>query len=718
MPVIGRYERPDLQLPLDVGFCPDKVATRAAKLNRALDAVAETASADPEHRRAPLSLRSVEWQWLYGYGSGCRFRPDDTEAVVAVRGKNASGKSAFADVVLLGLFGKETDARESKQQPTSVICRGKPDQAVAWTEVVVEVERSLFRIRREFAGKSGGKLAQTAMVTMDGSGAVVKTGKAGVDAWVAGFVELDDFLLIDRRDRDLLSLKNADQKALMDAAMRTSRVQAELDAVDESRRAHKWLGDGMVAAAQAGSAAPDDPSDPALADAMFDARNAAVRATVVRAQLSFAEAARRAAREKRELARRVAEVGPVDPREVPDQELQRLRTRYQAAEAESREADSALRASERAAVSAPSAMPRQQNDSIDYLEEKATKYQKAKEVRTRLDGLGQPCAFNDGCWACVEREGANVDARAGCRRELTDLGVDGTLEEITKKFRGYERRLQDALARADAGERYRAWRESHDRAVSLAQRKREDARSALMAVEKARLQNDMFRSGAAPACPEDQDSGLVEELSRKLALARRTEADARVKASELRALRRAANAQRVRSKALEAAGERCLDKALELKAAHAEAAQRFDERYCEAVEKLAAEANRVLEAAYDGLSVRAEWSSKSSFVFWMSNTRGVTLPVEKASGFERSAVSIAVKAALKRLGYGSSCGWTMIDEATAGYDESNAARLPLLLEAVAERAGSTVIALTHRTIDSVRTVDIEDRSGLALVRFP
>lgn len=717
MSILGRHERGDLQLPMGAGFCPEKVSARAAKVARALDAASSAAEGAAAHAAAAsLSVRAVEWQWLYGFGSGCRFLLDEADRVVAVRGKNASGKSAFADVVMLGLFGKETDARESRQQPASVVCRGKPDDAVAWTEVVVDVQGSRFRVRREFVAKAGGRLAQTAMVTMDGSGAVLHTGRAAVDAWVSEFVDLKDFLLIDRRDRDLLSIRSSDQKALMDAAMRTSQVQAELDAVDESRRAHKWLGDGMVAAAEAGASSPDDPADGALADAMCAAKDAAVRTAVIKAQLVFAESAREAAREKRDIARRVAELGRVEPRPVPADEMRRLRDAAAAAEDESRAAESALRAVERAAVPAPRRPDGQ--DSVEYLEEKAAKYRRAKEVRTRLESLGQPCAFNDGCWACVEREGANVSARADCQNELFELGVAGTLEDISKKCRGYERRLQGAAAAAEAEEGHRAWSESHERAVALARRKREAAAAALLAAETARLQDDTHRFGAR-VCPGDMDSGLAERLAGKLADARRAEADRRVRASELRALRRAANSQRVRSGALERAGRECLEKARALRDSHEEAARAFDERYCDAVERLAEKANEVLEAAYGGLGLRAEWSSRSSFVFWMSNARGVTLPVEKASGFERSAASVAVKAALKALGYGSSCGWMMIDEATAGYDESNAARLPALLGAAAETAGGAVIALTHQTIEGVRTADIEESApGLALLRFP
>lgn len=90
------------------------------------------------------------------------------------------------------------------------------------------------------------------------------------------------------------------------------------------------------------------------------------------------------------------------------------------------------------------------------------------------------------------------------------------------------------------------------------------------------------------------------------------------------------------------------------------------------------------------------------------------LRMQEAMG---GAVSIAVKVALKRLGYGSSCGWMMVDEAAAGYDEHNAAAPPRFLAAAAERSGARVIALTHQTIPNVRTVDIEERAGLALLRL-
>ncbi len=704
--ILGKYIPGDLLLP-DRDTNDDKIAKRAAKVSLAVDAAAASASTQPAVRKS-FALRSLEWQWLYGYGSACRFQPD--APVVAVRGKNASGKSALADVLLLGLFGKETEARESKHAPASVLCTGKPHGSVAWTETVVETGGEHFRIRREFVGTSKGKLSQTAIVTLEGSGEVVESGKTSVDSWVGSFAQLQDVLLVERRDRDLLALRAADQKALMDSALRSDQFQSEMDAVDESRRAHKWLGDALLASSAAlFDSCGDDPDDSELALAMEASAKGGV-SVLLRAKLALAEMAKRASARDRDLERRLAEFGPAEPRIVPGEVLRERRARLEALASISRSADSELRAAEASAAASPK--PPRASESIEYLEEKACKYRRAAAAKELLDRLGSPCAFNDGCWACGQREGGNVKARADAEQELTLLGVSGSTADIRKKCSGYERRLALEVSRAEAEEKHRAWADAHARALARAKRASDDVRDARIELERARLENDLFRRGGRIS-GRREESGLVDQLSKQIAEAKRKGAELRERAGELKALRRSANARRARASALAREGTALVEKAASLKDAHAQAARAFEERYRGAVEELAAEANAVLSGPYPGLTVRADWSNGSSFSFWIAS-----LPAEKASGFERAAVSVAVKAAMKRLGYGTGCGWMVIDEATAGIDKDNLSALPRLLEAVAERARCSVIALTHDTVPGVVTVDIDVEDGRACVRYP
>ena len=703
--MIGSLSDSDLLLGVPghlSGYHPDKVAERSARVLAAVEAArAAAGGAGAGAERGALRLESVEWQWIYGFGEGNSFclGPAGAPATVAVTGKNASGKTAFVDVVSLALFGRESEGRESRGRPASMVGEDKPPGAAAWAEASVEVDGSRFRVRREFSRKKDGKLGRTAMVTSEGSGAIVASGRAETDAWVAGFVTPGDFAIADVRDKDLLCMAPADQKAFMDAALKTGRTQARLDAVSESQKAHAWLGRALVASAE-DSTCPDDPSDEALSGAMYDSKRAAADTCVLRAKLAFANIASAVFRDRRNLAKRLREAaGPVLPRDVGEAELSGLRQRAADAAQARRAAESDMRASERASAAPPA--PARAGESVGYLQDKAAKYRRAVTAAERLRALGEPRAFNEGCWACAEREGGSVRARLECARELEVLGVSGTAEEVAKKARNYERRLLQAQERCDAEARAEEWAAAHGAAVARAARAREASESASRELEKALLERDLHASGGDPAalaCAED--SGLADALRRRLAAARKREAESRVRSSALMALRRTANRQRARSAAYAEAGREMLDKAKALRLAHAQANQRFEDALCDAVERLAGETNAVLSSAYPSLSVRAEWHHRTSFVLWVSKGPGpgARLPVEKASGFERSAVSLALKAALRKTGLASSTGWMLVDEATAGFDDDNAALLPKMLRAIADGTGSHVIALAQRPV--------------------
>lgn len=705
MLILGSF--PETELLLDVpgalDFWPDKVAERTAKISKYIRAIEDTCEIQ-QRSFGSFQIKSVEWQWMYGFGKGNSVSiREDKPITVAIQGNNASGKTAFVDVVTLGLFGKESVKRESKLRPASMVCDTKPNDAVAWIEVVVDVDRSMFRIRREFSSKKDGKLAKTAMVTAEGSGAIVVSGKSETDDWVNRFITHDDFMMVDRRDNDLLSMSPSDQKDFMDMALKTANTQAQLDAVNESQKGHAWLGKGLIAAAESSLINPDDPSNEILSGVMYDAKRASAETCILKAKLAFAKIARKIFSDKRNMAKRLKQIqGVVIPRNVDEVELSGLRKRVADADKLFRAAESELRANERSYVAPPAPQTSSSNDSIEYLEEKTTKYKRASIIKTRLEGLGQPCAFNDGCWACMEREGENVRTRLECEQELHEIGVFGTMDDIAKKTRGYERRLAQAQERMDREVRSLEWSKTHDMIVAKSNETRENLLQVSLELDEAVLARDLYLSGGDPSALEGaEDSGLVEILNKKLSAARRREADLRVKASEFRLMRRTANNQRARANTYMKTGQDLLEKSKALKLSHTQANQRFEDSFCEAVEKLADETNAVLASAYPYLSVEAEWHYRTSFVLWVRNGNGIRLPIEKASGFERSAVSLALKAALKKVGYASSSGWMLVDEATAGFDDANASLLSKMLDAISKETGSHVMALTQRSIEGV-----------------
>jgi len=616
----------ELLLPEGLGFSPDKVAQRNAKTSKAIEAALEARSRGPSER---MRLVSVGWQWVYGYGAKCFFEPGPSGRPCFVRGANASGKSSFSEVVGLALFGAAASCY--------VVNVGKPDEARAWVEASCAVGDRIYRVRREFEAKND-KLAQTATVVEDGTGAVVAAGRPAVAEWVGRFVTAEDFLLLDRRDADLLAMKPAEQKAILDRMCRSEAVQAEMAAANEAKKAFKWMATALESARDAlRAASASDPDDGALADAMLEARLAAREVAVCRAQTAFASSSK--ARASASLAGLVSD--DAVPRRVPGDELARLRDEEGAARSASTAAEARLRDVLRREPPRlrdvlrrePPRQTASKAEDASYLLEKVERYREADGL---FRSIPRPVgAFDPGCWACVERHGADVQRREAAEKRLAEMGV-GDAREVAAKLRGYEARLKKASEEE-------AWEAEVAGAREDAEKAAARHREASEAHREARVASQLFELGMTPAQLRRYSlSKLPSVLQARMRLLLSAQNSRVAAASELKALR------------------------------------------------MARSANGVLGAAY-GIEISGEWTG-SSVAFRFSSPGGAWIPVDKASGFERAVISLALKAGLRELGCGSSCGWMVIDEANSGFDEANAGKLEALLEGISN-LGPTVVAL-------------------------
>jgi DNA repair exonuclease SbcCD ATPase subunit len=664
----------ELLLPEGLGFSPDKVAQRNAKTSKAIEAALEARSRGPSER---MRLVSVGWQWVYGYGAKCFFEPGPSGRPCFVRGANASGKSSFSEVVGLALFGAAASCY--------VVNVGKPDEARAWVEASCAVGDRIYRVRREFEAKND-KLAQTATVVEDGTGAVVAAGRPAVAEWVGRFVTAEDFLLLDRRDADLLAMKPAEQKAILDRMCRSEAVQAEMAAANEAKKAFKWMATALESARDAlRAASASDPDDGALADAMLEARLAAREVAVCRAQTAFASSSK--ARASASLAGLVSD--DAVPRRVPGDELARLRDEEGAARSASTAAEARLRDVLRREPPRlrdvlrrePPRQTASKAEDASYLLEKVERYREADGL---FRSIPRPVgAFDPGCWACVERHGADVQRREAAEKRLAEMGV-GDAREVAAKLRGYEARLKKASEEE-------AWEAEVAGAREDAEKAAARHREASEAHREARVASQLFELGMTPAQLRRYSlSKLPSVLQARMRLLLSAQNSRVAAASELKALRKRANEERTSSGRLSGEAEMCAARAARLKELHAAAASRHGSMYQEAASELARSANGVLGAAY-GIEISGEWTG-SSVAFRFSSPGGAWIPVDKASGFERAVISLALKAGLRELGCGSSCGWMVIDEANSGFDEANAGKLEALLEGISN-LGPTVVAL-------------------------
>lgn len=745
---------------------------RVRKTAAAADCVSQFSEAFEPGKGGLLSFSRLSWNWMLCYGAGSTF--DFSRArrrVVMINGPNASGKSSFLEVLVLALFGEPPPTRASKENAASCINRGAPAVCGAEntpsTRLVFSASGVEYVLRREFRRKKGspeklgacGAWLETAGYGC--SGREVRSGRPAVDRWVSENVgDIGAFMmssmLSQERDSDFFSMRPSEQRDVIDSALNAEGMSKCLDAIDESRRAHKWTADLLeTAAASRKQALPSGTrrdfveSGRSVAEArrrtgeaVAGLWGAAVLHAVRWRRLDLLEA--RAAEEA--AARRdsgdpagVGSAGDAPP-PVPEEPSP-------AASAVDLESDAAALREELSNASAEleALMREPEPDAVPLLEgsaerahfaapapsqsacsmrRKAEKHEarcrRVSELRGLLaasEALEARGPFSKGCPSCESRlrraageTGAPVAADvASARSELAELEA---LEPGIKSAR-YASLAAAAGAWEDADPGWRALRES--RAVLagyLATRREldEKRRDLESRAESASRAAALRRAWDARVAWEGREStaefggltavkpdaggdvlGILDAARVGLsgALSARTSAMSAAKAARrgLRLARehRAAVVDRRigRSRAaaeisrIWEAAEQARRTEAALGHVHALVAEYGETTYRSSVsEALETGVRAVLACMGAGdILLRTEWGQKG-FSFWTDcpSASGVSerLPLEKASGYQRASLGLALRIALSRLGASSvRCSQLFLDEAFGSFDERN-----------------------------------------------
>ena len=209
--------------------------------------------------RTAVTLRYLEWDNLMCYGARNHFDFDALDGRVALlNGANASGKSAFLDVLFIALFGEPTAQRRDftgDAMTVKIIYDNKPDgdSAHALLRLTVEGEGD-FELHRSFtAGARGGTVQPkvTAVYRLPdggdtGSKTVVAEGAVTVRAWVHARVGRPEELLMSTvlSQHDHASFffhKPDDQRQVLERALRMEAITAYEKVLDEAVNAHRYV---------------------------------------------------------------------------------------------------------------------------------------------------------------------------------------------------------------------------------------------------------------------------------------------------------------------------------------------------------------------------------------------------------------------------------------------------------------------------------------------
>ena len=150
-------------------------------------------------------------------------------SIVLLNGANASGKSAFLEVVLLALFGESIPSRTTptagtmKEVADTLINQSRADKAPATTDLVFSVNGAMHRITRTFLGSQDRTVAshKTAVLFDLKANQAIAHGPNLIKPWIDTHIgSIESYLLTamhtQHDDRNFFSLSSAEQMEILD----------------------------------------------------------------------------------------------------------------------------------------------------------------------------------------------------------------------------------------------------------------------------------------------------------------------------------------------------------------------------------------------------------------------------------------------------------------------------------------------------------------------
>jgi len=198
--------------------------------------------------RRPMRPTRLAWSWLLCFGPGNEVGILGDDGVVLVSGRNAVGKTAFLEVILLALFGEGFPSRASRES-SAILNVDAPSDASA--ELDFELDGALYRVSRTWSRSAKDSARATCKVAevarLDGAKCTpLCKGKVAVNEWITDNVcTVDDFLagpmLSQGNDGDVLGLSPKDMAGLMERAFGLAGIDALGDLIVDATNAHRQL---------------------------------------------------------------------------------------------------------------------------------------------------------------------------------------------------------------------------------------------------------------------------------------------------------------------------------------------------------------------------------------------------------------------------------------------------------------------------------------------
>lgn len=261
------------------------VAKRGAELVRKLEGLA--VDADPV-RTSPRDFRliSANWDWILSFGVGNVFE-FGRSGMTLLHAPNGYGKSAFFEVVVLGLFGTSVPSRKGPvgRNLVGAINRRRPSGAcpprIETAFDLDGVRHTIVRVFKEDA-YADGRPRVKCKPTLYREGVMLRENNRAVDGWIEEHLfGLEDFLMFNmitqHEDCDFVRMSDKEQQARLDSVSQTDRYARACAALKEVRSYCTHAVQKMqsfVEGAQPARARPTDADSESLRSTTVELRSA------------------------------------------------------------------------------------------------------------------------------------------------------------------------------------------------------------------------------------------------------------------------------------------------------------------------------------------------------------------------------------------------------------------------------------------------------------
>jgi DNA repair exonuclease SbcCD ATPase subunit/DNA repair exonuclease SbcCD nuclease subunit len=199
--------------------------------------------------QSTVTLKQVEWSWLFNYGPNNYYNFTDCENKLTVlNAKNGCGKSNFFEVICYALFGKGFPSRDNTNYATAIINSQIPPEEQASTRIIFTMNGKDYCVERIFRVIEGqghtiaykkGSLLLRSLPDYE----IVKEGARAVKEWLDGSIGSEDTflascMLTQDGDANFFAMEKSQQKKLIDNVFSLNAIQKLELLLKDACRAH------------------------------------------------------------------------------------------------------------------------------------------------------------------------------------------------------------------------------------------------------------------------------------------------------------------------------------------------------------------------------------------------------------------------------------------------------------------------------------------------